>query len=170
MITLPIKFLQQKIQELQSALFFTETNAVMSMPTHVVTSAEVDDAGQIWFIIARPAQHIDMFNEGFHAKMDFFKKGKGFYIKINGKASMVTDMEEIKNLTVIDDDAKLKIKQKLAVAIKVEIQNADYFENIPKPVSSNWILAGKNHLYNWLFNSQYDYKNPQLVAIPITIK
>jgi|SRR5882724_9949895 len=170
MITqLPTKFLQQKIHELQSALFLTESDSLIKIPTHVVTSAEADDDGQIWFIIPKPSQHIDTFDKEFSAKMDFFKKGKGFYLKIQGTASIVTDNKEIKNTKGISDEIKQKIEDERFVAIKVKIQNADYFENLPKPSSSNWILSGTSHVYNWLFNSQYDYKNPQLVMIPITI-
>ncbi len=170
MITpLPVKFLQQKINELQSALFVTETNSILRMPTHVVTSAEVDEAGQVWFVIPRPTQQIDAFDKSFPVKMDFFKKGKGFYIKIQGNASIIDDVQEIKGQNIFSDDILKTINDKKAIAIKVIPQNADYFENIPKPSSTNWLLAGKNHLYNWLFNSQYDYKNPQLITIPISV-
>ena len=169
MITLPIKFLQQKIQELQSALFLTESGSVIKMPTHVITAAEADDEGQIWFIIPKPSQHINAFDEEFSAKLDFFKKGKGFYLKIQGMAALVADKKEMENVSGISDEIKRRMDDIGVVAIKVRIQSADYFENLPKPVASNWILNGTSHLYNWLFNSQYDYKNPQLVMIPITI-
>jgi general stress protein 26 len=171
MITqLPIKFLQKKIQELQSALFLTESDSLVKMPTHVVTAAEADDAGQIWFIIPKPSQDVNAFDKAFSAKLDFFKKGKGFYLKIQGMASIVTNKEEIKAINGISKEAREKMGEKEVVAIKVKILFADYFENLPKPSTSNWILTGTSHVYNWLFNSQYDYKNPQLVMIPITIE
>jgi len=170
MITqLPIKFLQQKIKELQSALFLTESDSLVKMPTHVITAAEADDAGQIWFIIPKPSQHINAFDETFSAKLDFFKKGKGFYLKIQGVASIVANRKDMESVAGISDDMKQKMDENV-VAIRVKVQYADYFENIPKSSSANWILNGTSHLYNWLFNSQYDYKNPQLVMIPISIE
>ena len=162
---LPIKFLQQKITELQTALFFTDSDAVLRIPTHVITAAEMDEAGQIWFFIPRPVQHIDAFDQDFPVKLDFFRKGKDFYLKIQGTASFVTSKKELKE--IVSAEIERKIENKEVVAIRVAIRNADYFENIPKPASVNWIITGKNHLYNWLFNSQYDYKNPQLITIPI---
>jgi len=170
MITqLPIKFLQQKVQELQSALFLTESDSLIKIPTHVITSAEADDKGQIWFIIPKPAQQINTFDKDFFAKLDFFKKGKGFYLKIQGIANIITDKKELLFITGISKDLMHKMEDSTVAIIKVKIQCADYFENVPKPYSSNWILNGTSYLYNWLFNSQYDYKNPQLVMIPITI-
>ena len=170
MITnLPVKFLQQKIQELQSALFITESNTVLKMPTHVISGAEVDEAGQIWFLIPKPSQHIDAFEKEFPAKLDFFKKGKGFYMKVQGKAAIVADFGELQDLASLSADIKEKMKSGDTVAIKMKIQNGDYYENVARPATSNWIMSGTAHLYNWLFNSQYDNKNPQLVTIPITL-
>jgi general stress protein 26 len=169
MIHLPIKFLQKKIQELQSALFLTESDSLIKMPTHVITAAEADDDGQIWFIIPKPSQDINAFDEAFLAKLDFFKKGKGFYLKIHGIASIVASKKEMESVNGISDEMKEKMDDKNVVAIRVKVQSADYFESLPKPSSNNWILNGTSHLYNWLFNSQYDYKNPQLVMIPISI-
>jgi len=108
-------------------------------------------------------------DEAFLAKLDFFKKGKGFYLKVQGMASIVDDRKEMESIAGISDEMKEKMDDKNVVAIRVKVQAADYFENLPKPSSSNWILNGTSHLYNWLFNSQYDYKNPQLVMIPISI-
>ncbi|HTS43052.1 MAG TPA: pyridoxamine 5'-phosphate oxidase family protein [Puia sp.] len=166
---LPIKFLQQKIQELQSALFVTESNTVLKMPTHVISGAEVDDAGQIWFLIPKPSQRIDAFEKEFPAKLDFFRKGKGFYMKVHGKASIVADSGEMSNIAGLSEEIKQKVKSKDTVAIKMKVQNGDYYENVARRATSNWILSGTTHLYNWLFNSQYDNKNPQLVTIPITL-
>lgn len=170
MITLPIKFLKEKIQELQSALFLTDSDSLVKMPTHVISAAEADNDGHIWFIIPKPSQHVTAFEEMFSAKLDFFKKGKGFYLKVQGMASIVADKKEVESVKGISDEMKERLDDEAVVAIRVKIQNADYFENLPKPASNNWILNGTSHLYNWLFNSQYDYKNPQLVMIPISIE
>lgn len=168
MITdLPVKFLQEKILELQSALFFPAIDSPLRIPTHVVTSAEADNEGHIWFVIAKPAQHIDAFEKEFPAKLDFFKKGKGFYLKIQGQAFIVTDANEAKGY--ISKDAAAKIKQQKAVAIKVKVQTANYFENAPKP-SSNWIKNSGTQLYNWLMNPQYDHRNPQLITVPVIME
>ena len=165
MIThLPIKFLQEKISELQTALFFTESDSVIKMPTHVISEAEVDNNGDIWFIVPKPSHDINAFDESFAVKLDFFKKGKAFYIKVMGMGSIIADGQGLSK------ELADKMKNNDMVAIKVRVQNADYFENQPKASSNNWLVSGTNHLYNWLFNSQYDYRNPQLVMIPILVE
>ena len=58
-----IQFLQDKIEDLRSALFFSLSNAVLKMPTTIVTTLKVDDAGQIWFFVNRPAQFLHEFDK-----------------------------------------------------------------------------------------------------------
>ncbi|PWT74531.1 MAG: hypothetical protein C5B59_10960 [Bacteroidetes bacterium] len=167
MITyLPAKFLQEKISELQTALFFTDSDSVIKMPTHVISEAEADENGNIWFIVPKPSHEIGAFEDSFPVKLDFFKKGKEFYIKITGTGTFVADGEELQGISKEFSD---KLQDNKTVAIKVKVQNADYFENQPRQSKANWLVIGTNHIYNWLFNSDYDYRNPQL-AIPIPIE
>ena len=67
--------LKSKIMELQSALLFTESSSLVKLPTHVISDVEIDEEGQIWFVIPKPIQHIDAFDKEIPAKLDFFKKG-----------------------------------------------------------------------------------------------
>ena len=39
---LPLTFIKQKINELQTALFFAISNTVLKIPSHVVMAAEAD--------------------------------------------------------------------------------------------------------------------------------
>jgi len=168
MITnLPNKFLQEKISQLQSALFFPEHDSALKLPTHVISAAEADAEGQIWFMIPKPSQHINAFDREFPAKLDFFKKGKGFYLKIQGKASIVTCAEQPDS--IIPEVVRERLRQEEVVAIKIKVQNADYFENVPK-TSSNWIQNSTSLFMNWLLNPRYDQQNPQLVTIPIPVE
>jgi len=65
-------------------------------------------------------------------------------------ASIVDDRKKWESIAGISDEMKEKMDDKNVVAIRVKVQAADYFENLPKPSSSNWILNGTSHLYNWL--------------------
>src|ERR1017187_7264969 len=109
---LPLPFIQQKINELQTALFFVISNTVLKIPSHIVTAAEADEEGRIWFAIPKPVQSVGEFDKEFPAKLDFFKKGKEFYLKIEGKASIMTDADELKNVVHIVDKLKQKLKFK----------------------------------------------------------
>ena len=91
-----LAFLGEKMKELENALFMSESNALVQLPTHIVRITEVDEEGNIWFIIPRPTQVMESFGNEMPAKLDFFKKGKDFYIKIAGKATIVHSAEEMK--------------------------------------------------------------------------
>jgi hypothetical protein len=168
MITnLPIQFLQQKVQELQSALFFPEPGTLLNIPTHVVTAAEVDEEGHIWFVIPRPAQHLDESDSAFPAKLDFFRKGKGFFLKITGTACMVCDAQAVPS----DCDTLAHVKHRLdkqqAVAIKVIIHSADYFESANAKAVSRMPSTKYQQFFSWLLKSDTPARSPQLVTIPI---
>jgi len=168
MITdMPTRFLQKKIIELQSALFFPDNDSVLKIPTHVINAAEVDEEGQIWFMIPKPTQQIHEFDREFPAKLDFFRKGKGFYLKIQGKASIIDNSDDSQGS--LPEGMREKLENEQLVAIKVKVQSADYFENVPRP-SSNWIQNSTSHFMNWLLNPKYDQQNPQWITIPITIE
>jgi len=161
----PIELLQEKIQELQTALFFSLSNAVLKISSHVVTSAVMDETGQIWFAVPRPVQNLNQFETEFPTKLDFFKKGKEFFLKIEGNASIVTDYAEMTNFLALDADILPKVQNKEYIVIKVKIQLADYFQAAPKPTSMR-IPSVKIPIYNWLVNKQ-DRAIPQLVRIPV---
>ena len=166
-LELPINFLREKIEELQHALFFTDSDSLLRIPTHVISVAATDTEAQIWFELPRPAQCIRQFDQSIPARLDFFRKGKDFYIKIRGKASIVLEESEMK--PHISEDMLKRVQRSDTMIICVKISHADYFESAPK-TTRNWIQHGSTQLYNWLLNPQYDHKKPQLIAIPITLE
>lgn len=165
---LTIPFLQEKIQALQNALFFAEINSLFTIPTHVITAEVVDDAAQIWFVVPCQGASVEAFDREFSAKLDFFKKGKDFYLKVKGIATIVTDEKEM--IGFESREIRSRIQKGDAMVIKVKVQQADYFESSPKPAAQNWIKNSGAHLFNWLMNPEYNQENPQLVAIPITFE
>jgi hypothetical protein len=165
MTGVPNSFIQEKVNELKSALFFPENSSVLKMPVHVVSEAEMDDDGFVWFVVQRPVAELSQFDQEFPAKLDFFKKGKNFYFKISGTASLLSaqtagDQNIPENISRAIEDTRL-------IAVRVKVEQGDYFESIPKQASANWIQSGVTQFKNWLFNSAYDSKNPHLIAIPI---
>ncbi|MES1159216.1 MAG: hypothetical protein ABUM51_00520, partial [Bacteroidota bacterium] len=87
--------MKSKIMELQSALFFTESSSLVKLPTHVISETTIDAEGQIWFVIPKPAQHIEAFDKEIPAKLDYFQKGKEFFVKVTGTAYLITDAMEV---------------------------------------------------------------------------
>jgi general stress protein 26 len=142
--------LKNKIIELQSALFFSESSSLVKLPTHVISEVEIDEEEQIWFVISRPVQHIDAFDKEIPAKLDFFKKGMDFFVKVMGTASIVTDKEEIEYHPTLSEEMKERMRDERMIAMKVRIQNAELVDNSPKP-TQNWFQASRSQLSSWFF-------------------
>jgi general stress protein 26 len=163
---LPLPFIQQKINELQTALFFAISNTVLKIPSHIVTAAEADEEGRIWFAIPKPVQSVGEFDKEFPAKLDFFKKGKEFYLKIEGNASIISEPEEIKNAGPILEKLQQKLKHAQMLIIQVDIKKADYYEAKPNPAPFR-IGNSMQMLFNWLFTLPQGSRQLQLTPIPL---
>ncbi|HVM89448.1 MAG TPA: hypothetical protein VMT76_14775 [Puia sp.] len=122
----PFDFIQQKIQELNTALFFPETGALFNIPNYLVNNIQTDSEGNIWFIISKPAEYIDPLDRKFHCKLDFFKKGTSYYVKVNGTATIFSTQD---NIAPSNEMLSIKkcLENKQMIAVKVEIEKADYF-------------------------------------------
>lgn len=145
-----VPFLQEKISDLRSALFFSLSNAVLKMPTTIVTALKVDDFGQVWFLVNRPIQNIQEFDKEFPSRLEFFKKGKSFHLKIMGKACIVNDPEEVGGTVNISDDVKTKAMDNM-VLVKVKIQNLEYTDNAPAE-NHGWMNAIRTQFTKWFRN------------------
>jgi hypothetical protein len=142
--------LKSKIAELRSALFFTESSSIVKLPTHVVAEVEVDNEGQIWFVIPRPKQNIEAFEKEIPAKMDFFRKGKDFFVKIRGKAFLITDSAEYKNNSELSSSMQEKMSNKELMTVKVVIVDSELVDNTPK-APQNWLQSSRSQLSSWFF-------------------
>lgn len=147
-ITNELEALKSKIMELQSALFFTESRSIVKLPTHVIPDVELDSEGQIWFVIPKPAMHIDAYDKEIPAKLDFFKKGKDFFVKVRGIAYLQTDLQEANAL--LSDGMRERMKDEQVIAVKVVVMESSLVDNTPKP-SQNWLQASRSHLSSWFF-------------------
>ena len=144
-----ISVLREKIKELGNALFMSESNALVSLPTHIVRVSEVDEEGNIWFIIPKPTQVIESFSKEMQAKLDFFKKGSSFFLKISGVASIVWTAREMKDANLSNEFVGSLKNGNVAVKVKVEL--SEYTEKAPKQTSNPLLNVG-TQVYNWLLN------------------
>ena len=146
-----LNFLQHKIMELRSALFFSMSDAVLKLPTTIITALKVDELGQVWFFVNKPTQNIQEFDREFPCRAEFFRKGIDGQVKISGRATIMNDPEELNCLVDMDDDIKKKAMNEL-VLVKVKIQNVDYFE--PRKVEeNNWLQGIGTKIYSMLFET-----------------
>lgn len=156
-----LPFLREKIQELKNALFFSQNSSLLRMATTIVSILKVDELGQIWFFVPRPTQALQEFDREFPVKLEFFRKGKGFFLHINGKAYIINDPEEINSL--LFDDLRQQVSPNM-VLIKVKMGKVDYFESTMRTHQSGWWRDLRTQLHTWLFNTRPGYKPYQLDA------
>ena len=150
----PLFFLQEKISELQTALFYNLSSSVFKTPTTLVRALTTDDCGQIWFCMPVNGSFINEFDEQFPSLLQFFKKGKKFHVRINGRAFIVNDPEEINNISWASNEIKIAALTGKLMLLKVKIQYADYFEqkHKEKKAKTEWNTILKN-IYTILFET-----------------
>lgn len=149
-------FLQQKIEDIQSALFFSMTDSVLKIPNNIVTALKVDEVGQIWFLLNRPSQSIQEFDKEFPVRLNFFRKGKPFYLTITGKAFILTDPEELNSLISVAEDIKQKALDQL-ILVKVRIEHVEYVESRLRK-NYAWVKMLGSRIYKMLFNAGSGYR------------
>lgn len=146
-----LSFLQEKIREIGSALFFNLSESVLKLPTSIVSTLKVDDYGFVWFFVQRPPQSLKEFEMEFPVRLDFFKKGSGCFLQVNGKGWVVSDPEELNSFVTLPEDAK-KLATNEMVLVKVKIMRADYFET--KTVQhQSWWQSAVNTVNTWFRHS-----------------
>jgi hypothetical protein len=124
--SLPLPDLQEKISQLGTALFFPETKAVLKFPVHVITVDRIDEQGFLVFRIPHPGQSLQEFEQEFPVKLDFYKKGSDFFVKIDGKARIDSQIGGQEN--VVPSGGQLKP----TVGLRVEISTAHFFQAAEK--------------------------------------
>lgn len=145
-----IEMLESKIVELQSALFFTESSSIVKLPTHVISDVELDKEGNVWFVIPKPAMHIEAYDKEIPAKLDFFKKGMDFFVKIRGIAFLQTDLKEANANAALSANMRERMSDPAVIAVKVTMQETELVDNTPKP-TTNWLKMSRSQLSSWFF-------------------
>ena len=120
-------FIQEKIKNIGSALFYSEQSSVLKYPTTIITARKVDEIGQIWFYMNKPAQNYQQFDDQFPARLDFFRKGKDYFLQILGRARVVTDPEELAVLPELDAQKDQEAMGKMLL-VKLRIQTFGYYD------------------------------------------
>ncbi|HVX49079.1 MAG TPA: pyridoxamine 5'-phosphate oxidase family protein [Chitinophagaceae bacterium] len=155
----PVEFLREKICDIRSALFFSQAADILKMPTSIINVLRVDDEGQVWFFVNRPQQYLGAFKKEFPAQLNFFRKGRSFFLKITGKACIVNKTATIiEELAVTGNDIKESVMQKL-VLIKVKIFKAEYVDNSPREKIGWWS--------NLVQSVQQWFNHDEMDAIPL---
>jgi hypothetical protein len=143
-------FVRERIHDIGSALFFSQNNSVLKLPATVVTALEVDEVGQVWFFVNRPTQSLQEFDREFPARLDFYRKGKHYFLQVAGRASIVNDPEEINQVEgLLPEDIRRKAINQL-VLVRLKILKADYFSSVSDKRSFWWqtVISKISHAFS----------------------
>lgn len=157
-----LSFLQQRIEEIGSAIFYNLSEAVLKLPTSIVTTLKVDDFGFVWFFVQKPKQHLTEFEQEFPVKLDFYRKGTGYFLQVTGKGHVVNDPEEMNALEILPEDVK-KLAHESVALVKVKIQKADYYETRSMQ-KANWWQSAWYMLTTWFRHNSYRHDNTYFPA------
>lgn len=146
-------FLQEKIKEIGSAICYNLSDAVLKLPTSIVTRLEVDGYGYVWFYIQKPNENLQLFDQEFPVRLDFFRKGCECFVQAEGTAWVVTDPEEAGVIGNFADEV-LHQQRKDVVLVKVKIQKAEYYSTRTSN-STSWWQSAVNTLSAWFGSSPY---------------
>jgi len=143
-------FIREKIKDLGIALFYSYSKSLLTIPTAIIYTHTVDENGDILFFINRPKQHINEFDQEFLAGLNYFKKGKNYFINILGQARIVKDPEELSYITHLSTDEVTKALTNQAL-IKVKILKVDFYNrNIE---DKNYLVKKTQSIFYGLFDS-----------------
>lgn len=136
------EMIKEQIMTLGSALFFTENESLLKLPVHVIDNVQMDEQNRIWFLIQRPTQELTEFDQELPAKLDFFKKGQSFYVKVRGTAMIVDNAPKIQALAGAGEDTSN------LVAVSVKIRAFEVTGNVTKPgkPAQSWFKQSRQQL------------------------
>lgn len=118
-----LTFLREKIMETKVALFKSEINSELSLPTNVVQTISVDEEGNIYFFTSCNGNFGKNIDHPFYAYLDYHKKGYGERLCISGKAVIVKEENE----DIEPDKNSYGISEKSIILVKMKIMQAEFF-------------------------------------------
>ena len=123
-----LQFIAEKVEDLGLAIFYCHSKSPLKINNTVIHTFKVDDNGCITFFINRPPQLISQFEQEFPVGLNYFKKGKNYFLNIFGKARIINDPEELAYETDLTQE---EINNALTthILVKVTILKADFFDN-----------------------------------------
>ena len=119
-------FLQEKIMELQQALFHSCSESLLKLPVSIIQALHVDDLNQVWFMVRKPMQYLNEFDSAFPAKLHFYRKGKPFYMHVSGKAMIISDPEDLSCLFDLPIDMSEVVKGSM-VLVKMKVTETVFY-------------------------------------------
>jgi hypothetical protein len=93
-----ISFIQLKLTNIGTALFYCGPNSQLPFSTYIITALKIDEGGGIWFFISKGLHEQINDKRPSEAQLEFYRKGYPFFMKINGQASVADTKEKMQDL------------------------------------------------------------------------
>jgi general stress protein 26 len=123
-----LQLIKEKIEDLGVAILHCHSKGLLKIPNSVIQTHAVDENGDILFFMNRPTQSLSEFDQEFLVNLNYFKKGKNYFLNIFGKARIINDPEELTYiLELTPEEVNKALTQQ--VLIKVKILNVDVTDN-----------------------------------------
>lgn len=144
-----LTLLQERILELRSALFYDQSESVLHLPPTVVQTLDVDEVGQLWFIMPMPPQQVSEFDTSFPVQLNYFRKNAPYALNILGRGYIVSDPEERCNWELLHPDLTAPTHSSILVKVKIvraEMQEWEAEQASPVTKVVNRVLSWLNML------------------------
>jgi hypothetical protein len=145
-----LSFIQEKIKDINVALFKSEINSELQLPNNIIQTLKVEDDGHIWFFTSCAGDYAKSIERSFYAYLDYYKKGTDCRIQLSGKATIVED--EDGDFLSISNYSKTTAGR--LVLVKMKIMQAEYFENKYHP-NLSWKEKLKGAFQHFFFSESH---------------
>lgn len=122
-----LHFIAEKVEDIKYAIFYCHSNSPLRINNTIINTYKVNENGQISFFINRPQQLLSQFDQEFPVGLNYFQKGKDYFMNVFGKARIINDPEELAYETDLTTD---EINKALTtqVLIRVTILKVDFYD------------------------------------------
>lgn len=137
---------KKKIKELAESIDFTMlVTDLKSQPFHTIpmSTKEVDDNGNIWFLSNKNSTHNSNIEKENRAHLVYSDKGDMEFLSVYGRATIGTDRNRIKELYGKSDDAWFEgVEDPNITTIMVQPDDANYWDTKNGKIVSLLKMAG----------------------------
>jgi general stress protein 26 len=153
-----LAFIKERISEIRSALLYSMSDELIRIPTSIISILRIDDEGQLWFFVKRPPQLMHDAEKKFPAKLQFYRKGRPFYLMVSGCAGIDESNDLIDKFTDDMEKGSSSLAMQNMMLVKLKITKAEYHEQkqpVPKRGMFKHLIQ---YLHDALFKPSYHYR------------
>lgn len=121
--------IRNKVSEIGSAIFYNVSDAPKPFSAGLISSVQYDEDGLLYFFASRP-KHLVQEDCRFPAVLDFYRKGKPYFLKINGTAELVTDERELLYYrSRLDDTVQEPASRPHTALVRLRVERVEYTDH-----------------------------------------